>query len=77
MRVNAKEFRQHLGEYLHRAARGQTFEVSVRGKSVACVSRIDQQAEMQRDDLFGIWADMDAASDVSAEVRDMRKGRCF
>ncbi len=76
MQVNAKELRQHLSEYLDRASRGQTLDISMRGKPVARLTRIESHAKPEQDDLFGIWSDIDGM-DVSAHVRDMRQGRRF
>ena len=76
MQVNAKEFRQHLSEYLDRASRGQTLDISMRGKPVARLTRIEPHAKPEQDKLFGIWSDMDDM-DVNAHVRDLRQGRRF
>ncbi|MBL4774814.1 MAG: type II toxin-antitoxin system prevent-host-death family antitoxin [Mariprofundus sp.] len=76
MQVNAKELRQHLSEYLDRASRGQTLDISMRGKPVARLSRIESPTKPEQDDLFGIWSDLDI-SDVNAHVREMRQGRQF
>jgi len=35
MQINAKELRQHLSEYLNRASRGQSLEISMRGTPIA------------------------------------------
>jgi len=76
MQVNAKELRQHLSEYLDRASRGQSLDISMRGKPVARLSRIESRSKPEQDDLFGIWSDVDVM-DVSAHVREMRQGRQF
>jgi len=76
MQVNAKELRQHLSEYLDRASRGQTLDISMRGKPVARLTRIESRAKFGQDDLFGIWSDVDIL-DVNAQVRGMRQGRQF
>ena len=76
MQVNAKELRQHLSEYLDRASRGQSLDISMRGKPVARLTRIESDPKPESDDLFGIWSDMDAM-DASAHVREMRQGRQF
>jgi prevent-host-death family protein len=76
MQVNAKELRQHLSEYLDRASRGQTLDISMRGKPVARLTRIESHAKPGQDDLFGIWSDVDIL-DVNEQVRGMRQGRQF
>ena len=76
MQVNAKELRLHLSEYLDRASRGQTLDISMRGKPVARLSKIESYSKPNQDDLFGIWSDLDEV-DVSAQVRQMRQGREF
>jgi len=76
MQVNAKEFRRHLSEYLDRASRGQTLDISMRGKPVARLTRIESHAKPEHDNLFGIWSDM-ADMDVNEHVRDLRQGRQF
>ncbi len=76
MQVNAKELRQHLSEYLDRASRGQTLDISMRGKPVARLTRIELRSKPEQDDLFGIWSDVDIM-DVNAHVRGMRQGRQF
>jgi len=76
MQVNAKELRQHLSEYLERASRGQNLDISMRGKPVARLTRIESQKHSEQDDLFGIWSDMQG-EDASEQVRNMRQGRRF
>jgi len=76
MQVNAKELRQHLSEYLDRASRGQSMEISMRGKPVAQLTQIKSHSKPEHDDLFGIWSDIDTM-DVNAHVREIRQGRQF
>jgi len=76
MQVNAKELRQHLSEYLDRASRGQTLDISMRGKPVARLTQIESRSKPEQDDLFGIWSDV-ADMDVNTHVRNMRQGRQF
>jgi len=76
MQVNAKELRQHLSEYLDRASRGQTLDISMRGKPIARLSRIESPSKPEQDDLFGIWSNVDDL-DVNAQVREIRQGRQF
>jgi len=76
MQVNAKELRQHLSEYLDRASRGETLDISMRGKPVARLTRIESHGIPEQDNLFGIWSDMDEM-DVGAHIRDLRQGRRF
>lgn len=76
MQVNAKELRLHLTDYLKRVARGHSLKVSMRGKPIAQLSPIQGKAEVEEDDLFGIWADRKDL-DVDAHVRGMRQGRKF
>jgi len=76
MQVNAKELRQHLSEYLERASRGQNLDISMRGKPIARLSRIESQQHAEQDDLFGIWRDVQGEN-ASEQVRNMRQGRQF
>lgn len=76
MQVNAKELRQHLSEYLERASRGQSMDISMRGKPVARLTQIESRSTPEFDDLFGIWSDVDVM-DVKAHVRALRQGRRF
>ncbi len=76
MQVNAKELRQHLSEYLDRASRGQTLDISMRGKPVARLTQIESHVKPEQDDLFGIWSDIESM-DVNDHLRDMRQGRQF
>jgi len=76
MQVNAKELRQHLSEYLDRASRGQSMDISMRGKPVARLTQIESRSTPEHDDLFGIWSDIDVM-DVNAHVRALRQGRQF
>jgi len=76
MQVNAKELRQHLSEYLDRASRGQTLDISMRGKPVARLTRIESHTKHEQDNLFGIWSDLDDM-DVNAHMQNLRQGRQF
>jgi len=79
MKINAKELRQHLGNYLKQAARGNTVDISMRGKPVARLTAIDKAdaGSINGDDaLFGIWADR-RDMDVDKYVRELRQGRRF
>jgi len=76
MQVNAKELRQHLSEYLGRASRGQTLDISMRGKPVAQLSRIESHVKPEQDDLFGIWSDIEEM-DVNTHMQKIRQGRQF
>jgi len=76
MEINAKEFRLHLSEYLDRASRGQPLDISMRGKAVARLSRIEPLENPKEDALFGIWADTETEN-PSEWVRDIRQGRQF
>jgi prevent-host-death family protein len=75
MQINAKELRQHLSDYLNAASQGQAVDISMRGKPVARLSRIEPTSKPEQDDFFGIWADCE--QDASDYVRDMRQGRQF
>ncbi len=76
MNINTKELRQHLSEYLDRASRGHSIEISMRGKPVAVLTSLMPKATMEEDALFGLWADR-GEMDVEAEVHAMRQGRSF
>jgi len=73
LQVNATELRQHLNEYLECASCGQSLDITMRGKPVARLTRIEAKTTSTRDDLFGIWSDIDK-SDASAQALEMRQG---
>jgi len=75
MQINAKELRQHLSDYLNAASQGQAVDISMRGKPVARLSKVEPVRKPEHDDFFGIWADIE--QDTSEYVRDMRQGRQF
>lgn len=78
MQINAKELRQHLSEYLERASRGYTLDISMRGKPIARLTTINNTfaSQDEADPLFGIWSDRQAM-DVDGYIRELRQGRKF
>jgi len=76
IQVSTKKLRLHLREYLEQASRGRSIIISMRGKAVARLSRIESSPLPESDDLFGIWADQPEI-DVDQHLREMRRGRTF
>jgi prevent-host-death family protein len=79
MEISTKELRDNPGRTLSRVARGQEITVTYRGKAVARIIPVEQDAETgtkEEDLLFGLWKDR-AMENVDAHVRGLRKGRTF
>ena len=76
MEATAKDLRFHATELLNTVKRGEEVIITYRGKPCAKLVPIDGSEQLNpTDELFGIWKDNEAANDVTAYVRQLRKGR--
>lgn len=76
MKATAKDLRFHSKELLETVKRGEEVTVTFRGKPCAKLVPFENEIDLDEgNDLFGIWADNDAVSDVDATVRAMRQNR--
>lgn len=78
MKATAKDLRFHSKELLETVKRGEEVTVTFRGKPCAKLVPFENENDTDIDegnDLFGIWYDNDAVSDVDATVRAMRQSR--
>ncbi|HNR88581.1 MAG TPA: type II toxin-antitoxin system prevent-host-death family antitoxin [Spirochaetota bacterium] len=77
MRVTAKDLRTHSRILLEAVARGEEVIITFRGRPRAKLVPITRTKKKADDasDVFGMWRDNPAASDVNGYVRSKRKGR--
>lgn len=79
MQASAKELRYYVTDLLDRADRGEEVVITYRGKPRAKLVSISRRrpASPQDTPLFGIWKNRRDVKDVSALVRQVRKGRSW
>lgn len=76
MDATAKDLRFHSKELLDSVRRGEEVVITYRGKPCArLIPYQDLRGAHEENELFGMWKDNEAAGDVDAYVRGMRKGR--
>lgn len=78
MKATAKDLRFHSKELLESANRGEEIVITYRGKPWAKLIPFRKRRKEEWEEghqLFGIWKDYDAVSDVDSYLRDLRKGR--
>ena len=77
MIATAKDLRFHTGEILETAMRGEEVVITYRGKPSARILPFRNCGERKRKgrELFGIWRDNEAATNVEEYVAGLRKGR--
>ncbi len=78
MRATAKDLRFHSKELLDAVSRGEEVIITYRGKDFAKLMPLETKSNRVKDDsheLFGIWKDNEATTDVDAYVRELRKAR--
>ena len=77
MEATAKDLRFHVRELLEAVARGEEITITYRGKPRAKLVPYveDKRESIEKDALFGIWADRSDIEDVDAHVRQLRKKR--
>lgn len=76
MKATAKDLRFNAKELIETVNRGEEVVITFRGKPCAkLVPYQEKQQRMVKSDLFGIWRDHEAAQDVDAYVRNLRKAR--
>ncbi len=77
MKATAKDLRFYSKELLEAVARGEEVVITYRGKPLAKLVPL-AKAENRDDrgiELFGIWRDYEAATEVDAFVRNLRQRR--
>ena len=76
MEATAKDLRFHSTELLNTVKRGEEVTITFRGKPCAKLVPIESNEELvEKNKLFGIWADNKETEDVDSYVRNLRKGR--
>ena len=78
MEATAKDLRFHSKELLESVERGEEVIITYHGKPRAKLVPINEERPMvvkEKNQLFGIWKDNDAAKDVNEYVRNLRKSR--
>ncbi len=75
MKATAKDLRFHSRELLDTVSRGEEVIITYRGKPCAKLIPYEEQKNINKHELFGIWKDYDEMHDVEGYVRDLRKGR--
>lgn len=74
MQATAKDLRFNVKELLDTVSRGEEVVITYWGKPRAKLIPFKDDLD-DEEELFGIWADHEASEDVTAYIRDIRKGR--
>lgn len=80
MHATVKDLRLHARALLAATQRGETVEITYRGKPCARLVGLaadQQEARPARNPAFGLWANREEVEDVDAEVRRLREPRAF
>ena len=80
MKITTKELRIQPGKIIEQVVHGQEITVTFRGKALARIVPIgDQAKDHQNDDtgIFGLWKNHNEKKNVEKYVRGLRKGRQF
>ncbi len=79
MKATAKDLRFHAKELIDSVVRGEEVVITFRGKPCAkLVPYPDAETEtatVETNEVFGMWKDNEAVTDVEEYVRKRRKGR--
>jgi len=76
MEATAKDLRFHSTELLNTVKRGEEVTITFRGKPCAKLVPIEDNEEvLEKNELFGIWANSKETEEVDNYVRNLRKGR--
>ena len=76
MKATAKDLRFKSKELLDTVSRGEEVVITFRGTPCAkLIPYREEQGDISKDELFGIWKDNDEFQDVDEYVRELRKGR--
>jgi prevent-host-death family protein len=77
MKATAKDLRFHSKELLSTVNRGEEVIITYRGKPCAKLVPYEEvkMDKKTKNNLFGMWKDIDIIEDVDSYVRDIRKGR--
>ncbi|SDN86597.1 type II toxin-antitoxin system Phd/YefM family antitoxin [Vreelandella arcis] len=82
MHANVKQLRLQTKALLAATQRGETVDITYRGKPCARLVGVvenDQETRPVRNPAFGLWADQDTSNgnDVESQVRRLRAPRSF
>ena len=76
MKATAKDLRFHSKKLLDTVNRGEEVVITFRGRPCAkLIPFRENNEDIIKNELFGIWKDNDIALDVDEYVRGLRKGR--
>lgn len=76
MKATAKDLRFNSKGLLDTVSRGEEVVITFRGKPCAkLVPYKEQNEDIIRNELFGIWKDNEMVKNVDEYVRGLRKGR--
>jgi antitoxin (DNA-binding transcriptional repressor) of toxin-antitoxin stability system len=75
MQTTLKQLRRETGAVVRAVERGETVIVTCRGRPVAEMSAVGQEAKTGGNELFGIWRENKAVASVEEYVAKVRKGR--
>ena len=77
MKATAKDLRFHSRRLLDTVSRGEEVVITFRGTPCAkLIPFREDNEDISKNALFGIWKDNDVIQDVDEYVRELRKGRC-
>ena len=77
MKATAKDLRFHSKKLLDTVNRGEEVVITFRGRPCAkLIPYRENNEDIIKNQLFGIWKDNDVIQDVDEYVRGLRKGRC-
>lgn len=82
MHANVKQLRLQTKALLAATQRGETVDITYRGKPCARLVGLDEgglETRPARNPAFGLWADQDSSNgnDVESQVRRLRAPRTF
>ena len=76
MKATAKDLRFHSKKLLDTVNRGEEVVITFRGRPCAkLIPFRENNEDIIKNELFGIWKDNDVIQDVDEYVRGLRKGR--
>ena len=77
MKASILDLRKHMSKVLAALDMNETVKLTYRGKEKAVIvpTGKQHQADLTKNDAFGLWADRSETEDVEATLRKIRKGR--
>lgn len=75
MRATAKDLRSQSRKLLDIVSRGEEVVITYRGKPCARLVPYQEDKNITKSELFGIWKDRKDIQDVEEYARHLRKGR--